>query len=510
MPEIKADNKKIAKNTLFLYGRMLFTMIVSLYTTRVVLSTLGVEDFGIYNVVGGVVSMLAFLNSALVSAIQRFYNVENSRNGDDGIQRVYSVAIVVQCLLSLVIFVLLESLGIWYVNNMLVVPAERLLVANVLFQVSTISLLLTIFQTPYSAAIVSFERLDYFAYVGIIDVVLKLVFALILPFIPFDHLMVYSLLILCINVLNFQMNFIYARSNFKMLRFKRAIDRPLLKSMLSFSGWNTFDAFSSIIYGQGLNLILNLFFGPVVNAARGVANQINAAISGFSRNIVMAFRPQLVDSYAKGDYQRTRTIMFTESKVCFFMLFLLSLPVIIQIHYILHLWLGDNVPDYTEIFVQLILIKMIIATFNVPFSQVVHATGNIKKFHLITGNLTILIAPISYLFLKIGCDATIVFIISIVMSVVTQIVCVFVLKGLFEYSIFAYLKEIVFPCAIVALIAPLLPLLLDSILDENFVSFIIVSVVCVISSVIVSMIILMDRAQRNKIMSNVARRITKR
>ena len=485
-------------------------MFVSIYTTRVVLRTLGIEDFGIYNVVGGIVSMLAFLNSALVSAIQRFYNVENGRAGDVGIEKVYSAAVVVQFVLSFVILVLLETIGVWYVNNMLVVPGERLLAANVLFQVSMASLLLTVFQTPYSAAIVSFERLDYFAYIGILDVVLKLLSALALPYIRFDNLIIYALLILCINLLNFLLNFIYAKSNFKMLRFNRVIDKTLLRSMLSFSGWNTFDAFSSIVYGQGLNLILNLFFGPVVNAARGVANQISAAISGFSKNVVMAFRPQLVDSYAKGDYQRTRAIMFNESKVCFFMLFLLSLPVIIKIRYVLHLWLGNNVPDYTEIFVQLILIKMIISTFNVPFSQVVHATGNIKRFHLITGNLTILIAPISYLFLKSGCDATIVFIISIVMSIVTQTSCIFILKGLFEYSITAYLKEIVLPCIFVAIIAPILPLIVDNTLEDTFISFMLVSVVCLVSSMITSLFILMNSDQRTRLFSSIARRFYRR
>lgn len=496
MPEIKADNKKIAKNTLFLYGRMFLTMIISLYTSRLVLKNLGVEDFGIYNVVGGFVGMFAFINSALVGATQRFYNVENSQHGDEGIKRVYIVSVVVQSVLAILLFILLEAIGIWYVNNIMVMPAERLPVANVLFQVSVASLILLVLQIPYSAAIVSFERLDYYAILGIIDVVLKCVFVLILPLIPFDRLMVYSFLIFAINLLNFFLYFVYARCNFKMLRFERNFDKDLFKSMLSFSGWNFFDTFSTMVYSQGLNMILNVFFGPVVNAARGVANQVYGAIKGFSHNIVISFRPQLVDSYAKGDYSRTRMIMFNESKICFFMLFLLSMPVMVQIDYILKLWLGDNVPHYTNIFVQLILLKMILGTFNVPFTQVVHATGRIRKFHLITGNLTILIAPISYLFLKMGYDATVVFVISIIMTVVTQIFCIFILKGTFEYSIRSYIKSVIIPCSMVAVISTGLSMILKMRVEDSFISFVFITLSCLIITALVSLFLLMNALQR--------------
>ena len=509
MPEIKADNKKIAKNTLFLYGRMFFSLILSLYTSRVILSNLGVEDFGIYNVVGGFVSMFAFINSALVGATQRFYNVENSQKGDEGVKKVFNVSIVVQGVLAVLLFVLLESIGIWYVNNVMVLPEERLLAANVVFQVSAVSLLLLVFQIPFSAAIVSFERLDFYAFLGIIDVVLKFVLVLILPFIPYDSLIVYAFLMLSINILNFCLNFFYARKNFKMLRYERKFDKGLFKSMMSFSGWNFFDTFSTVLYSQGLNMILNLFFGPVVNAARGVANQVYGAIKGFSQNIVISFRPQLVDSYAKGDYDRTRMIMFNESKICFFMLFLLSMPVMVQIDFILKIWLGDNVPHYTNIFVQLILLKMIISTFNVPFTQVVHATGNIRTFHLITSGLTILIAPISYVFLKLGYDATVVFVISIIISIMTQIACVFILKGLFEYSITQYIKSVIIPCLLVAVISTALPVFLKTLVEDSFFSFIYITLLCVVITVVVSLFLLMNASQRKQLFVFIKKKISK-
>ena len=509
MPEIKADNKKIAKNTLFLYGRMFLTMIISLYTSRLVLKNLGVEDFGIYNVVGGFVSMFAFINSALVGATQRFYNVENSRNGDEGVKRVYIVSFVVQSVLAIILFVLLEAIGIWYVNNIMVLPPERLPVANVLFQVSVASLILLVLQIPYSAAIVSFERLDFYAILGIIDVVLKFGFVLILSLIPFDRLMVYSFLIFAITLLDFSLNFVYARKNFKMLRFQRKFDKNLFKSMMSFTGWNFFDTFSTMVYSQGLNMILNVFFGPVVNAARGVANQVYGAIKGFSHNIVISFRPQLVDSYAKGDFERTKMIMFNESKICFFMLFLLSMPVMVHIDYILRLWLGDNVPHYTNIFVQLILLKMIIGTFNVPFTQVVHATGKIRTFHLITGNLTVLIAPVSYFFLKLGYDATVVFIISIFMSIVTQIACIIILKGIFDYSVRKYIRKVIVPCSLVAVFSSILPFLLKKTVEDTFLSFVYITLLCVVITTLVSLFLLMNGSQRQQLFAFIRKKLKK-
>ena len=475
---------------------MFFVLIVSLYTSRVVLRTLGVVDFGVYNVVAGFVTMFSFLNTSLVGAIQRYYNFESAKNGDEGVTRVYNTALFIQSLLSIVLVLLLETFGLWYLNNVMVIPLERMEAARFLFHTSVLSTVIVIMQIPYSAAIVSFERMDFYAAVGIIDVLFKLGIVIALPYLPFDKLIVYSLLSLLIAVLGFLLYYIYAKKHFIALRFKRMFNSDLFKSMLSFSGWNVVGTFSTMAYSQGLNLILNFFFGPIVNAARGIASQVMNAIQGFSINITVAFRPQLVESYAKGNYERTRSFLYAESKICFIMLYLLALPVILEIDYILKLWLGYSVPEYTNIFTVLVLVQMLASAFNPAFTQVSHATGRVKEFQLSTSFLALLILPLSYFVLKLGAEPYMVFVVTIIMTIITLFVCMLVVRKIFPYSIREYLTKVLGPCFLVIIISPLFPMMLSYYIQPSFGRLILTTMICTTCTLLLSYFIILQDKER--------------
>lgn len=480
MADLQSDNKRIAKNTIFLYFRMLFVLAVSLYTTRIILQVLGVEDYGVYNVVGGFVSMFGFLNTSLVGAIQRFYNYETNKNGDTGFQSVYITSMFIQGLLSIIILVLLESFGIWYVNHVMVVPPERLFAANILFQSSALSLVLVIMQVPYSAAVMSFEKMDYYAVVGIIEVILKLAIVVVLPYIVYDKLITYGLAILTIHAICFMLYFIYAKRHFKAMKLQFQFNKSQFASMLSFSGWNVFGTLSGMLKGQGLNMLLNAYFGPVVNAARGISYQIMSALQQFSLNIVAAFRPQLVNSYANNNFHRTKTIMYSESKICFCLMCLFIVPLIIELRYVLHLWLGDIIPDNTIAFTVIVLIIMTVSTLNTPLTQVIHAAGRLRKYMLVTGTITCAIVPLSWIFLELGFGPLCVFVVSLVMTFVNQVASIIVVREVLDYDIKEYLRVVVMPCLTMILILPIIPVFVHSLMNESFVRLLCVCIIDVI------------------------------
>ena len=476
MNSVSSNNSRIAKNTLFLYLRMILVLVVSLYTTRVVLNALGVVDYGINNVVAGFVSMFAFLNTSMSNGIQRFYNFKLGKEGEEAFTKVYNMALLIQGILAIVVVILLETVGLWYLEAKMVIPIDRMPTARWIYQFSVLSLVLVIMQIPYSAAIMAHERMNYYAYVSIIEVVLKLAFALWLPHVQNDKLFVYGCYTLGVGVLNFLLYFIYSKHNFKSLKLQRVFHKGLFKDMLSFSGWNILGTFAYMLKNQGLNVLLNAFFGPVVNAARGVSSMISGAISGFQGNIVIAFRPQTVQSYAAGNYSRVKSLMFSLSKISYLMLFMLSMPIIIELPYILHLWLGDAVPDYTVPFTTLILVIMVIGGLNTPITQVVHATGRIRNYQIGTSIVMCSILPISWLFLKLGGSPIVVYVVSLCITCVNQMVCMLILRQEFSYSIKEYLKSVILPCFLVSLVSVIVPIVLRYTIPMSFVRLVLVAV----------------------------------
>ena len=489
-------SSNIIKNTFYLYIRMIFVLVVSLYTSRVVLRTLGIDDFGTYNVVAGFVSLFSFLNAMLSSSMQRYYNYEGAKNGVTGYKNVYSAGLIIHICISIIVLILLETIGLWYVNNIMVIPAGRMMAANIVYQASIFSLILVIAQIPYLGAIIAKEKMDYYAVVSIIDVILRLVVTIALPYLPYDKLIIYSILLLCISLFDFWGYYVYAK--FKILRFRLSlrIDTSLCISLVKFSGWNLLGTVIFMLKGQGVNLLLNLFFGPVVNAARGIAAQVSSAVSGFSSNIMTAYRPQLVESFASGKYERTKEIMFSESKICFFLMLILSVPLILENNYILNIWLGNSFPEQTSIFTILVLIDALICILNTPCTHLVWAVGNIKYYQIATSIVNVLLLPLCYILLHFNLDAISVFIATIVVSVVNQIVSVVAANRIFAFGIKSYLKAVILPCVLASILLPILPVIIHYCVELPLMRFILVTFSSVFSAIILYFLIMNNKERQ--------------
>lgn len=490
------QNTTIAKNTLFLSLRMVFVLFVSLYTSRVFLNVLGVEDYGISNVVAGFVSMFSFLNTSLANAIQRFYNAELGKNGSKGITKVYNTSLVIQGIIALFVVALLESVGLWYLYEKMVIPSDRFEVAFWLYQFSTISAAVVIMQSPFTAAVMAYERMNTYAVISILEVILKLGFALALPYISIDRLLMYGAFYMALSILTFLSYFIYSKKEFKELHFQRSYKKSMFKDMISFSGWNLCGTFACMIREQGLNMVLNIFFGPIVNAARGVAYQVSGALQGFVSNLSLAAKPQMVQSFATGDSSRTIKLMYTMSKLSFIFLFVLSVPVIFNIDYILHLWLGNVVPDHAANFVILVIITNFMNNLNAPLSNVVYATGKMRNYEVTFSVINLLIIPISFIVLKLGAPAEMAFIVYLVMTVFVQIGCLLVIQTLTKISLSDYFMSLIVPIVIVACITLPLIYIINFYLQQNLIGIVIEYIVITLLSSVLFYYVVLDSTEK--------------
>lgn len=474
MTDSSNNTNRIARNSIFMAIRMVFVLALTLYTTRVVLRILGVEDYGIYNVVCGFVSMFAFLNTSMSNGIQRFYNYEYGKNGDFGATVVYNTALVIQALLAIIIIILTESLGLWYLYNKMVIPIERFKAALIIFQCSIINFLFLIMQAPYTAAVMAHERMDFYAIISIFDAIIKLGIVLLLPFFSYDKLVIYGVLYSSISILNFIVYFLYCKRNFPEIKIVRAVDKGMFSSMLSFSGWNVFGSLSGVMKEQGINLVLNLFFGPVVNAARGVANQVNSGLQSFVTNLTVPVRPQVIQSYAKGEIERTMRLTYSVSKLSCCCLLLVALPILVEIDYVLNIWLGNNIPEYSSYFIIIVTATSFLSNLNAAISGVVHASGKMKWYQIIGGSLGILSVPIAYIILRAGGHPASALWVVFIMMAIIQIVSLIILKTIVPFSILDYTKQVVYPLVLVILVSIWAPLALHYFLSEGFLRLIVV------------------------------------
>ena len=475
MSDIKQSNKRIAKNSIFLTVRMMIVLLISLYTTRLVLRALGVEDYGVYNVVCGFVSMFTFLNLSMSNGIQRFYNYELGKNGEKGANKVYVTSLIIQAILSLAVISLVESLGLWYLHNKMVVPVNRLFAAEWIFQFSVISFLFIILQAPFSAAVMAHERMGFYSIISVLDVLLKLGIALLIPFLSGDKLIWYGALMLLINVINFLLYSIYGKTHFSEIKFTRVFEKPLFRSMLGFSGWNLFGSFSGVMQEQGINLVLNFFFGPIVNAARGVATQVNAGLEGFVTNITMPVRPQVVQSYACGNDKRMMNLTFSVSKLSCCFLMMMAIPVSVEIHYILRIWLGDNVPDHAAAFTVIILFSSLISNLNAATSNVVHATGDMKNYQFWGSIIKICSVPIAFAVLRWYPRPELALLIVFVCRLTGHIVGLYIVRSLVGLSLKQYVVKVVVPILVVIAITFCVSLPIHFSLGEGFLRLVLVS-----------------------------------
>ena len=483
MTDTAANNKRIAKNTLMLYFRMLFTMAVSLFTSRVVLNTLGVEDYGIYNVVGGVVSMFSIISGSLSAAISRFITVELAKGDADKLRKTFSASVTIQLILSLIIVVLIESIGVWFLNAKMVIPAERMDAANWVLQFSIVTFVINLISVPYNATIIAHEKMSAFAYISILEVVCKLVIVYLLKVSPIDRLVFYAILMCAVSVLIRFVYGYYCKKHFSECKFSFHFDKDLLKRMFGFAGWNFIGASSAVLRDQGGNIIINLFGGPAVNAARGIAMQVNHAIVGFSNNFMTALNPQITKSYASGEQDYMMKLIFRGARFSFYMLLFLSLPVLANTHYILSLWLGI-VPEHSVLFVRLALIFAMSESISSPLVTAMLATGKIRNYQIVVGGLQMLNLPISYVLLRIGCIPETVMMVAIGLSQCCLAARLVMLRTMIGLSARKYLREVYLNVILVTTAAAVLPILTSVILEESFLNFVIIALISLITAAI--------------------------
>ena len=474
------NNKRIAKNTLLLYFRMLFMMAVSLYTSRVVLNTLGVEDYGIYNVVGGVVAMFGFINSSMSSATQRYITFALGKGDMNRLQTVFSTTLQIHTLIAGIIVLLGETVGLWFLYNKMQIPADRMDAAFWVLQCSIISTVVMIISVPYNADIIAHEKMSAFAYISILEVVLKLVIVYMLVVFSFDKLILYAILLLAIQLLIRFCYSIYCNRHFEETKYKYVWDKTLFKEMTGFAGWSMFGNLAGVLFGQGLNMLLNVFFGPVVNAARAVAVQVQNAVQGFVSNFQMALNPQITKTYAKGELSDMHKLMYRSARFSFFLLFFLSLPVLFETNFILTLWL-KTVPENTVVFLRIMICTSLIYTLSNPLIIANQATGKVKKYQAVCGSILLLILPISYVCLLLGCPAYSVFIVHFIMESVAQLARMIMLRPLIGIRLRNYFQHIYLKVIIVVAASVILPSLAYLKMSDDFLRFLVVGVLCVIS-----------------------------
>lgn len=497
------NNRRIAKNTVLLYIRTLFSQLLALYTSRKILEILGVEDYGINNVVGGVVGMLTFLNGSMAVATQRYLTIELGRNDMKAYNKIFSMACIIHVVLALLICVAAETVGLWFVNHQLNIPSERMVAANWIYQISVVATFIGIVQVPYMASITAHENLDVYAYVGMSEAVLRLVAVFLLLIISFDKLVSFGLLMLGIQVLSASVYRVFSVRRFRECHFRWQWDTDLFRSLLGFTGWNMFGTVAWILKDQGINVVMNLFGGPLVNAARGVAYQVSNAVQNLVNSFGTAVSPQLTKNYASGNKQELHRLLMLSSKVTYFLLLLITLPVIIEIPYLLQLWLVQ-VPEHTVLFTRLILLEALVAAFSSPMITSLMATGNIKLYQIVVGSVILLNAPLSYWLLHIGLPIFIPFVVSIEITVMAFVLRLWFCKCQIELPVREYLRVVLLPVVIVSVFASILPLWVNMELTTGLFRLFLVAVVSTLSVLSCIYIFGLTKVERNVIITRVA------
>ena len=474
------NNKRIAKNTLLLYFRMLFMMAVSLFTSRVILNTLGVEDYGINNVVGGIVAMFGFINSSMTSATQRYITFALGKGEEKWLKTVFSTSLQIHCLIAVFIVILGETVGLWFLNNKMQIPDDRMDAAFWVLQCSIVSTVVMIVSVPYNAAIIAHEKMSAFAYISVLEVVLKLVIVYMLVIFPVDKLILYAFLFLVIQIFIRFCYSIYCNRHFNETKYSHVWDKILFREMTGFAGWSLFGNFSAVLFTQGLNMLLNVFFGPVVNAARGVAVQVQHAIQQFVGNFQMALNPQITKTYAKGEMQEMYKLMYRSARFSFYLLFFLSLPVLFETEYILKVWL-KTVPDNTVIFLRIMICISLIYTCSNPMVVANQATGKVKKYQAVCGTTLMVILPISWILLELGFPPYSVFVVHFFMEGVCQVARMLMLRPLIGLRVRDYLLNIYLRIIFVVIVSIIMPSVIHLTMDIGFLRFLTVGFACVLS-----------------------------
>lgn len=497
--QISDNNKRIAKNTVYLYFRMMVTVLVSLYTSRVILKTLGVSDFGVYNVMGGIIGMLGYVNSLLSGGTSRFLTIGLGKNDMPKLKLIFSTSFTL-CVASAILIMLLgETIGLWFVNTQLNIDPARMEAANWVYQCALLSSALIVVQTVFTASIISHEKMSIYAYMSILDVVFKLGIVFMLLWFDFDKLKLYALLMFLVNAIVFLIYYLYCKVNFEEIKTKLSLNKELFKEMFSYSSWNMIGGFSGVLNNYGINILLNIFFGTIVNASRGVALQVNNLVQQFYSNFQMASQPQIMKYYAQGKIEDMSHLIVNNSKYCSLILLCPIIPIFIYIDQLLYIWLGQ-VPEYSSSFVRITLIYTFLCSIDAPVGMGIHAVGKMRLPNCTTAIVNFLNFPIVYIVMKLGANPIISYCFTLTALPINICIDLFILRKYTGFSVTTFVKKALIPIVYIALIGMLIPLAISYLLTDTIIMTILK---CIISALYVAVVIFflgLSKRMKNKIL----------
>lgn len=494
MPTI--DNKRVAKNAFALYFRMFFTMGVTIYTSRVILNALGVEDYGIYNVAGGLISLFTFVNSSMNSTTQRYLNFALGKGEMVYVKRVFNTAIQQQIVISFFVLLLAETVGLWFFNEKMVIPDERRNAAMWVYQISLLSSLLTFIFVPYTSVIIAREKMTVFAYMSILTVTLRLTIAFLLLVSPWDRMIFYAVMHLMLE-LSIKLAYVrYCFKHFEEASLIRVFDQKLFKEMFGFAGWSFFGLFSSVMCSQGINMMLNVFFGPIVNAARGVANQVQIAVKEFVGNFQAAINPQITKTYANGELEKMHNLMYRSAKFSYFLLWIIILPIMLETDFLLKIWL-KIVPDNAVIFTRLIMLISLVYAISNPCLIANQASGKVKNYQLISSTILIMALPCSYFLLSFNYPPYSVFLVQLFFEIVALISQMLLMRSIVNLNINRFIIKVALPIVVVTIVSSIAPFIIYINNQSCFIRLIVVCMTAVASVAIVTYSIGLTKEERS-------------
>lgn len=467
------DNKRIAKNTVYLYLRTSITIIVSIYTSRVVFRALGIEDFGIWGVLGGIITMFNFINQSLSSSIFRYVTYAIGAEDEEQINKVYSCSIIIHIGLALLIFILCETIGQWLFIEKLNIPESKYETSKIVFNIAILTSSISLLSVPFNSVIIAYERMHIFAYLSIVDTILKLAIAGVVYLVTSNKLVWYSVMMLSVTILMLLFYYVYVHVSFRNLKFRWIMEKRLFKSLLTFSGWNMFGNIAAVGYNQGLTILLNIFFGPTVNAARSISLQIEQTIRTFVTNFQSAINPQIVKTFAQKEMSQMHTLMYRSSKFSLFLLYIFALPIVIETDKILYIWLGQVQPETVK-FIRIMFCVIALETISNSIMTGVMASGIIKRYQITVSSILIAIVPVSYIVLKAGAPAESVFIVYLAIEIIAVIARLYIARDILKFSLRKFTKYVIAHSITVIILGALPPFLLHITMPDGYIRFTIV------------------------------------
>ena len=502
MTNTSENNKRIAKNTLLLYFRTLLIMAITLYTSRVILNALGVEDYGIYNVVGGVVAMFSLVSGSLSNAISRFITFELGRGDIKKLNTIFSTSVNIQIGISVIVLLLGVLIGGWFLNAKMNIPPDRMIAANWVLCCSLLMFCINLISLPYNACIIAHERMAAFAYVSILDATLRLLVCYLITVSPFDKLISYAVLLVIVALIIRIVYGIYCNRRFEECHYRLVYDRSLLKQMGSFAGWQFLTNCCWMFNTQGVNILINLFFGVTLNAARGVATQVDSAIQQFVNNFMTAVNPQITKDYASGQIKEMFMLVCRGAKFSYFLLLLFAVPVIFEADYILKLWL-KNVPEYAVVFLRLTIIGSMVNMLGGTGLTACMATGKIKHYSIWISSVGVLVFPLTWVAFKCGLPVESTYIIFIMVYIGVNMVRLYIMKGLLHFPPMLFIREVIFKICIVTLIIIPLPAIVNYLFTESFVRLILTITVSSVASCVTIFYVGLSSLERKSVVARI-------